>query len=205
MLRNTGLYGSMTPPKEQILNSVDYFFILAVATAAFAGWKLRSLVMLGIGFALVLAPAVAEALQSPVAASLGTRFSYFDGQHEALVFWMLIILSGLLIFFLFHGLSRTFESLLLGGLDKGFGALILGGALFLWISYALIYVTPQLVRTSPLRQTIQQSYAYQQLSRLKPQVEKIEKQIEKSGSLKDTSQKKGAPKGPTSNHPFRKI
>ena len=106
------------------MNLFDMALAIALLIAAYTGWKLKSLTLIGAGFVVALAPLVAT-LAGPFAAAWLRGFG-LDADRAVSVGWLVVmLLAGFVIFMLFQLLSRAFKALMLGWLDRGFGAMIL--------------------------------------------------------------------------------
>lgn len=111
-----------------MFNAWDFVFALLLLLSAFLGWKLKSLPLLGLGFAFAVAPLLATKFSPELGTLLvdqlgGEGLKPYQNQ---VAWWIIAIATGLLLWMLFNGLSKMLASLKLEFLDRGFGALICG-------------------------------------------------------------------------------
>jgi hypothetical protein len=119
-----------------MLNAWDFVFGLAAGLAAWLGWRLKSLPILGLGFVVALAPWLAELGRE----SLGSWLegpSLRPGASDRMAWWLLWAASAGLLMLLFLGLSKMLAALRLEFLDRGFGAAICLGIFFSILSLNL--------------------------------------------------------------------
>jgi hypothetical protein len=111
-----------------MLNTWDFVFLAGLALAALAGWRLKSLPLLGLGFAAALAPVAAGLWKHPLGAilvdSMGGRS--LRPNQDQVAWWLILLLSGFALLLLFGGLSKMLAAVHLESLDRAFGAFLVG-------------------------------------------------------------------------------
>ena len=107
-----------------MLNAWDIGFIFTLILAAWIGWRLKSLLLLGLGFAFALAPMAAQQWQHALADCLVQNLGGkgLQGQQDKVAYWLIFSVGALLIFLAFRALSGLLKALQLEGLDRAFGA-----------------------------------------------------------------------------------
>lgn len=109
------------------MNYWDIALIFLLLFGAWAGWRLKSLPLLGLGFAFALAPLAARAwapdLGKFLVAQLGAKG--LQGHQQAFAYWIILAAAAVAIFYAFGALSSVFKALQLGTLDRAFGAFMI--------------------------------------------------------------------------------
>jgi hypothetical protein len=112
-----------------MFNAWDFVFLALLLFSAWLGWRLKSLPLLGMGFALALAPLLARRFSPELATFLVENLGGqgLKPHEEDVAWWTLFLLSALLLILLFRGFSKMLATLKLELLDKAFGAFVLAG------------------------------------------------------------------------------
>ena len=136
-----------------MFNAWDFVFALLLLLSCVLGWKLKSLTLLGAGFAFALAPLAAEAWKEPLAQFLGCQSSY--------AWWLLLVAASALLLSLFFSMSKMLATLKLEGLDRGFGALLCAGIFLAALSLNLGRLSAKL--GAPRRKALVMSWSWKNL------------------------------------------
>lgn len=107
-----------------MLNAWDIAFVFLALLGLWIGWKLKSLPLLGLGFAFALAPLAALKWQDKMADFLVRNLGGkgLDGQQSAVAYWLIFCVAAAIVFLLFKGLSNILKGMQMEGLDRTLGA-----------------------------------------------------------------------------------
>jgi hypothetical protein len=146
-----------------MVNAWDFVLAALLLGAGWLGWKLKSLPLLGAGFAAALAPLAAAHWKVPLGAFLLDELggNGLAPHQEQLAWWLILLLGGLALILAFVGLSKMLAQLQLEFLDRGFGALICCGILAALLSLNLGRLAGQL--RGPARRVLMQSWSWAHL------------------------------------------
>jgi hypothetical protein len=109
-----------------MFNAWDIAFIFLAFMGLWAGSRLKSLPLLGLGLALALAPLAAlqweKGFANYLVENLGGKG--LEGQQDSVAYWLIFFAVATSLFFLFVGFSKLLKALQLEGLDRALGALM---------------------------------------------------------------------------------
>lgn len=139
-----------------MVNAWDFVFGAFLLFSAWLGWKLKSLPLLGAGFAVTLAPLMAE--------NAG---------------WLVLTLSAALLMLLFMSMSKMLATLKLEFLDRGFGAALCAGIFISLLSLNVGSLEKEVIGNA--RRNLLKSWTWKHLrvSKEPAWVEALEQKVEK--------------------------
>ena len=121
------------------MNIVDMVLLGILGLAAVLGWKLKSLILLGLGFVFTLAP-LAAYWGGPALVPHLLEAGVSKSNAGPSASFIVLVASALIIFGIFRLLSKAFQALMLGWLDRGAGALMLSAGLFIFMIAASAWI-----------------------------------------------------------------
>ena len=163
-----------------MLNAWDFLFALILLAFAWLGWRLKSLRLLGAGFAVALAPWLAGLWNHSFGSLLVEKLggSGLKPNEDEVAWWVLAILCGLALIFLFSGLSKMLAALKLEFLDRGFGALMTAGIFAALLGLNLVHLALKLDRERRVSLRKSWSWAHLRVSKEPAWLEDLEKKAE---------------------------
>jgi uncharacterized membrane protein required for colicin V production len=104
------------------MNWLDLILLALLLLAAYAGWCLRGLILVAVGFSVTFGPWL-SLKAAPHLAPILEPLVHGMVRPEALAFWIVLAASTAGLLLLFHGLAGTLEAVKLAWVDRGTGAL----------------------------------------------------------------------------------